>query len=444
MPKRTSLLSMAAGCVLCVVVSWPTLAQRTTGDSEPRSLSQSDRIKAFEKVWRIIDEDFYDPAFNGADWKGARSRYRPRIEAVGSDDEFYSLLDEMLAELKDSHTRFHRPKVYSGKKERATNVGLSVYPVEGSFVVVSVDGDSDAARAGVRVGMMVRAFDGKPTEERAATVRKLLRQYVGIATDRMLTVLTAGIFFRGDANTSVTVDFEGEDGERRAVSLTRRSKEDPPMMTAQRLDSGIGYIRFKPWVPPNDKRLREELKKLSDTFGLIVDLRGNRGGSFMTADYFLKPGTFTGSTVWRSGKVEKGYSRRSDLNYDGRLVVLVDEESGSASENFAAVIQESGRGLVAGRQTCGCLTSSYYESVKGGGRLQWSRVLVRTLKGNKIEGVGVTPDAIVPLTLSELRQGRDAVLEEARKLLRSQGHSSDRVKRIVLPGRTRFCPGDIC
>jgi carboxyl-terminal processing protease len=145
----------------------------------------------------------------------------------------------------------------------------------------------------------------------------------------------------------------------------------------------------------------------------------------MTADYVLKPGTFIGSAVWRSGKVDKSYSGRSDLNYNGRLIVLVDEESGSASENFAAVIQESERGLVAGRHTCGCLTSSYFESVKGGGRLQWSRVLVRTIKGNKIEGVGVTPDIMVPLTLSDLRQGRDAVLEQARRLLRSQGQSSN-------------------
>jgi carboxyl-terminal processing protease len=422
MPKRVSLSSIAAAWVICVGVS--ALAQRATENFEPPSLSQSDRIKAFEKVWKIIDEDFYDPAFNGADWKGARHRYRPRIDAAGNDDEFYRLLDEMLAELRDSHTRFHRPKVYSGKKESASNVGLSVYPVEGSLVVVSVDDDSDGAKAGVRVGMMVRAFDGKPTEERVATIQKLLRQYVGIATERMLMVLTASSFFSGDANTSVTVDFEGEDGKRREVSLTSRSKEDPPMMTAQRLDSGIGYIRFRSWVPPNDKRLREELKKLIDTSALIIDLRGNRGGSFMTADYFLKAGTFTGSTVWRSGRVEKGYSGRSDLNYNGRLVVLVDEESGSASENFAAVIQESGRGLVAGRQTCGCLTSSYFQSVKGGGRLQWSRVLVQTIKGNKIEGVGVTPDVVVPLTLTDLRQGRDAGLEEAKRLLRSQGKSS--------------------
>jgi carboxyl-terminal processing protease len=106
------------------------------------------------------------------------------------------------------------------------------------------------------------------------------------------------------------------------------------------------------------------------------------------------------------------------------LIVLVDEESGSASENFAALIQESGRGLVVGRGTCGCLTSSSYKSVKGGGRLQWSRVLIRTLKGNKIEGAGVTPDRVVPITLADLRQGRDAALEEAERILRD--HSRGR------------------
>jgi carboxyl-terminal processing protease len=202
--------------------------------------------------------------------------------------------------------------------------------------------------------------------------------------------------------------------------MLRRPSDDKPTMTARRLDSGFGYIRFKPWVPPNDKRFAEELRKLIDTPGLIVDLRGNRGGSFMTADYFLKPGTFTGTAVWRNGKVDKGYSRKSDLNYNGRLIVLVDAESGSASENFAALIQESGRGLVIGRQTCGCLTSSYSESVKGGGKLQWSRVLLRTIKGNKIEGRGVSPDKTVLIDLSDLRQGRDSVLEEAQRVLQSQ------------------------
>src|SRR4030095_1472931 len=94
---------------------------------------------------------------------------------------------------------------------------------------------------------------------------------------------------------------------------------------------------------------------------------------------------------------------------------------------FAAVIQESGRGLVIGRQTCGCFTSSYFESVKGEGRLQWSRVLPRTIKGRKIEGEGVIPDKMIPINLSPLRQGRDTVLEEAERILRSQLQAPGRI-----------------
>ena len=418
-------MSVLAVMIFCAGFSSTALAQDANAGSKVASLSLNDRISAFEKVWKIIDKDFYDPAFNGADWKGAYSRYRPRIEATKDDDEFYDLLSEMLAELKDSHTLFHRPKVYSGRKERASNVGISVFPVDGKITVIDVDKNSEAAKAGIRAGMFVTTFDGRHVDERIVELKTLLHKYVGIATDRMLTVLMSGIFFIGDANTSVTVGFEADDGRKLEASMPRLPSDDKPMMTARRLDTGFGYIRFKPWVPPNDKRFAEELRRLIDTPGLIVDLRGNRGGSFMTADYFLKPGTFTGTTFWRNGKVEKGYSRKSDLNYNGRLIVLVDEESGSASENFASLIQESGRGLVIGRQTCGCFTSSYFESVKGGGRLQWSRVLPRTINGNKIEGRGVIPDKIVSINYTGLRQGVDSVLEEAERLLKSQSSTPD-------------------
>jgi carboxyl-terminal processing protease len=422
MHKRVSIItvfSLLVAVALGAVVSVQTVDQ----DANTKSLSPADRIAVFEKVWRIINDDFYDPAFNGVDWKGSHERYRPRIEARKNDAEFYDLLDEMLAELKDSHTSFHRPKVYSGKKARASNVGVSVFPVDGTLAVTAVDKNSEAAKAGVHVGMVVKTFDGRPVEERMEALKQSLRRSVGIATDRMLIVLMSSLFFSGDINAPVLVGFEAEDGKALEVKMQPLPSDDAPTMTAQRLDSGLGYIRFKPWVPPNDKRFAEEVRKLIDAPGLIIDLRGNRGGSFMTADYFLKPGTFIGTTVWRNGKVESGYSRKSEFGYNGRLVVLVDEESGSASENFAAVIQESGRGLIIGRQTCGCFTSSYYESVKGGGRLQWSRVLPRTIKGRKVEGVGVVPDKLIPIDLSALRQGRDPVLEEAKSVLIRRGGS---------------------
>jgi carboxyl-terminal processing protease len=419
---RSLITSTVLAMTLGVVDTTPAIqAPAQDSRSSPvTSLSVGDRIKAFDKVWIIIDEDFYDPGFNGADWTSAYSRYRSRIEAAKDDDEFYDLISEMLSELRDSHTTFHRPPVYSGKKHDGSKVGVSVFPVEGRLTVIDVDSSSEAAKAGVKAGMFVTTFAGAPAQIRLEELRKSISKSAGIATDRMLTVLVSSLFFTGELNTAVLVGFESEAVAKLEVSLTRRANDNPPTMTARQLDSGFGYIRFNAWVPPNDKRFREEVRKLLTAPGMIIDLRGNRGGSFMTADYFFQPGTLAATTVWRSGKTERGFTGKSDVNYEGKLIVLVDEESGSASENFAALIQESGRGLIVGRQSCGCLTSSYFESVKGGGRLQWSRVLVRTVKGNKIEGRGVTPDKVVPLTLSDLGQGRDAVLEEAERTLQAQ------------------------
>jgi Tricorn protease C1 domain len=125
------------------------------------SLSRSDRVSAFEKIWKIISEDFYDTAFNGADWNGAHVRYRPLIESAGNDVEFYDLVDEMLALLRDCHASFHRPSSYPGKKVNGTAVGFSVQEWDGRVVISSVEAASEAARAGVAPGMFVIAIDGQ-------------------------------------------------------------------------------------------------------------------------------------------------------------------------------------------------------------------------------------------------------------------------------------------
>jgi C-terminal processing protease CtpA/Prc len=81
-------------------------------------------------------------------------------------------------------------------------------------------------------------------------------------------------------------------------------------------------------------------------------------------------------------------------------------------------MQESGRAFVVGRQSSGATLNQISQQVKGGGELRVSVRAYISPKGRNAEGTGVIPDQATPLTISDLRQGRDAALEAAEAYLR--------------------------
>ena len=99
----------------------------------------------------------------------------------------------------------------------------------------------------------------------------------------------------------------------------------------------------------------------------------------------------------------------------------MDDNSASAAELLAAVLQDRGRARVFGVTSCGCLLGgrSGGEPLPGGGRLMMSLFDMRIgpAPGKRIEGVGVQPDQPVPLTLQALQTQRDAVFEAAQAWL---------------------------
>ena len=106
--------------------------------------------------------------------------------------------------------------------------------------------------------------------------------------------------------------------------------------------------------------------------------------------------------------------------YRGPVVVLLNAMSGSASELFGATLQASGRAVVMGEPSCGCLLGFLgYARIPGGGELAYSEVGFLMPNGQRIEGEGVVPDHHVPVTLADLRVSRDRALEEAQNLLRT-------------------------
>lgn len=391
----------------------------------PASHARAERIEIFEEVWSAINEQYYDPSFHGVDWQEVHDRYRPRVEAAENDVEFYRLFEEMLAVLRDAHTVFNHPQSSAGNNINPPgSVGISLAEVEGKTAITAVEPDSDAARAGVKPGMILRSVNGKPVEDLYAQIRS---HFAGSSTEQAMKGVMRGALlyggFLGASRTFGVEDFDGKTFEFAVTHFGARPSEIPTL-TASRLPSGLGYIKFDGWKPPVDERFKTELAKLMETPGLIIDVRGNGGGHtdvlLNIGSLFFATETSLGSFKKRGGQPERIITHQSDQIYNGAVVVLVDEVSASASEVFAAAMQERKRALIIGRQTCGCVLNKWSKQLKGGGTLWWSARVYISPKNRVLEGVGVSPDETVALTVSDLREGRDAALAAAENALRAR------------------------
>lgn len=411
-----------------VVISGPPASAGGSAivDRGSASLSAKDRIDVFDDIWEIVNQKYYDSTFNGVNWRAVRERYRPQVDRVDSDEDFYGLLKRMVGELHDAHTRFSTP---AERRERerlqAVSAGLAIFEVESKPVVVWVEPNSNAARAGVEEGMVAVAIDGKPVADKLAETRA---RVAGSSTDRAVRLRIYRMAIEGEPGTTLHMTLARADGSTVDVALTRRVVPDTPAVTSRRLPSGVGYIRLTLWKSPIRKDFKRALKQLADAPGIVIDIRGNPGGEAeeveKIASYFFNSHVSLGRFFSRSGKAI--YLRTSDDEqvYKGPVAILVNEGSGSGSELFAGVMQESGRAIVVGRRSCGCVLGiSKYRKLKGGGELAVSEYGYQSPQGKTFEGTGVTPNKPVDLTISDLQHHRDAALEEAERALKAKGET---------------------
>jgi carboxyl-terminal processing protease len=395
-------------------------------------LSPKDRVEVFEKVWKEIRDHYYDSKFNGVDWNEVHLRYRPLVDTVKNDQEFYFLISQMTSELHDAHTRFSSPEQWrSFQRQQGITVGFSVDDVDGKTVVTNVIPQSNAARAGIEPGMVVLTVDGTPVADRIAEIEK---KRLPSSSERATRWFIYNRVFSGPPDTQVKIGLQRDKGSIFEVTITRQLHSAAPEVITHVLPSGNVYIRFDGFQHPITKEFKQALQKFHDAPGLIVDLRRNGGGDLAVllpiAGYFFGKKTLFAKDSTRTGKPLSSYvglfklplqlyvGRSGDQIYSGPVAVLVDAHSASSSEVFAAGMQDTQRAKIFGSQSCGCVLGIARPRVmKGGGVLEMSEVLWFSPKGRKLEGTGIIPDQVVVPTMFDLQRGRDAVLAEADKTL---------------------------
>jgi carboxyl-terminal processing protease len=442
---RTLRLFLFSALFVCPLLlppeSFPRSALARTEASRD-SLSAKERQEVFTRVWKDIADLYYDPSFNGVDWNEVRKKYEPQVTRAQTDTAFYDLIKRMVEELHDAHTRFSTAAEWENReKHQGVSIGFAVDQVEGKTVVTAVTPDSQAASNGIVPGMILLSIDDRPVDSLLADAGD---KHARNSSERADLLRAYHDILAGAAGSVAKLQLQRADGSTWETAVTREIHVFPPKVLQKRLPDGTAYIRFDEFQSSTPRAFREALEQVRDAPGLVLDLRGNGGGTLAStlqiAGYLLPERTRFALDRTRSGKPVSGFGglfkvglelyagRKGDQIYSGPIAILVRGRTASASEIFAAGMQEAGRAKIVGSQTCGCVLGIIKNrKVKGGGVLEISEMLWLTPKGRKLEGEGVLPDREVRPTIADLQQRRDAALEEAQRSLRNATLRSSQV-----------------
>lgn len=423
------------------------------------------RKESFEIVWRTVKENHFDPTFGGVNWDAVREEFAPRAAAARTDRELHLLLQQMLNRLGRSHFNIIPPEAIpsidaeedSGEdgedevemkgseeprhkgsiraaEQMTYGIGIDLRVVGGAALVTRVEQNSTAERAGLRTGYVLRSIGGQPVYEILRSLRRVA-VYEPSARNQIPAEIIVG-YINGPPGTSVRLSFlDGRNRLRRAVVPRERLKgELVPLFQAlpaqfvefesARLRGGVGYVRFNLFAAPVLEKFCSALRSMKDAPGIVIDLRGNRGGLLgliygMGGLLETRPVSF-GVMRTRAGWHDLVVIPQKNV-YRGRLVVLIDAETQSAAEIFAGGVQASGRAVVVGQRSAGATLPSAAKELPTGAILQYAFADFVTANGTLIEGSGVTPNMNVRLNRRRLLAGRDPQLEAALDALSTNG-----------------------
>ena len=206
-------------CALCVPQFAIGVARASRDDSSLVSTATVEgRLAVFDDVWETIEDHYYDPKFHGIDWQAKRALFRPAAARAGSSHEFYELLRQMIASLRDAHTRVYSPdEKFDWWNPRFVTVGLTMREVEGVPTIIYIEPGSPASRTDLRVGDAIVSIDDIPVAE---FINRRL-EASGLAHDPEARFRAVTSLFDGQPGTTVKVGWTSRNGKHKSAVLQR-------------------------------------------------------------------------------------------------------------------------------------------------------------------------------------------------------------------------------
>ncbi len=381
-------------------------------------------MQMLETISADVKKHYYDKNLHGLDWSANVKTFEARVDNAASLNRGLSEVAAALDVLNDSHTFFLPPP-----RPYKHNYGWIISMIGPKCFVLQVKPGSDAEKKGVKTGDQVLTING-------------------FAPDRDNLWKMNFVYNVLRPQPALRVEILTPEGEHKDLEIVAEMRELPKVrdLTGQGVwdyfreiedsvhesrmrwtetEDGIMILKFPSFVY-TQSQVDEVLKKARKHSALIIDLRGNGGGRVDTMREFLS--NFFDHEIKIADRQMRGNSKPETAKphgkdvFAGKLLVLVDSRSASASEILARVVQLEKRGTVLGDQSAGAVMESirYNYHIGFDTRTFYGASITEAnlimADGKSLEKVGVTPDEAVLVSGKDLALKRDPEMARAVQL----------------------------
>lgn len=360
--------------------------------------------KLFDKTWRVINKEYYEPSLNNQNWYRWREHYKNKIK---TDEDARVAIDTMIASLDEPYTRFMPKKDFedltTSISSKIYGIGVNIYSNAGKIEIFNVIPATPADFAQLKQGDIITSVNGKDISG--------------------MNVSDVASLVRGPENSVVELTIL-----RNNKKLTKKIKRKEIKIKSVKssiLDNHIGYIQilsFMSGTTPNE--FVEALENTKNTDSLILDLRGNTGGlldnAVFIADMFINDGTIV-DIIYRNGYKKSIKAQDEHFPFKKPVVVLVNGASASASEILSGALKDTHKAILIGRKTFG---KGLVQKVvplpnQTGVNVTIARYL--TPNGTDINKLGIKPDIEVGNEFDYfVGNQKDEQLEKAKEVLNTK------------------------
>ena len=391
------------------------------------------RVLALYRYWNIIQYYFPYKYLIGEDWKNVLEEFIPKIISSKNETEYTLIILELIGRINDTHAN-----IWGGNQVLNNYKGLNYTPINLSFienkaVVTNFNDDTLGKETGLQIGDVISKINNKsvesivkenlkytPASNYPTKLRDIARKTLLVTNDTIINIE----YIRDDKIENKFIKANSSN----KAKIWKKEFDNMADTCFKLISPKIAYISNSTL---KNSHLPKIWKDIKNTNGLIIDCRFSPhyapldslcGYLFPKRTAYAKftqgniqtPGLFSDGIIEYSGK-------DNSIFYKGKVIILVNENTQSASEYHVMAYQKAPNVMVVGSTTAaagGNVSPIFY--LPGEIMTMISGIGVYYANGGETQRIGIIPDIEVKPTIEGIKNGRDELIEKAIDIINEQ------------------------